>query len=94
MKPVAIIGYSGHAFVAIDIFASNIPVKAYFEAKEKDYNPFQLTYKGIDSAEQIESIKEEMDFFIGIEIIPLEERYLKTLQHMKMLMQMLFMLQL
>lgn len=67
MKPLAIIGYSGHAFIAIDIFASKeVPVKAYFEAKEKEYNPYQLSYKGIDSAKQIESIKEEMDFFIGI----------------------------
>jgi len=67
MKPVAIIGYSGHAYVAIDIFASNdTKVEAYFEANEKEYNPYNLSYKGIDSPEQISSIKEEMDFFIGI----------------------------
>jgi sugar O-acyltransferase (sialic acid O-acetyltransferase NeuD family) len=46
-KPVAIIGYSGHAYVVIDILLSaGRPVTAYCDNEEKEFNPYQLTYLG------------------------------------------------
>jgi sugar O-acyltransferase (sialic acid O-acetyltransferase NeuD family) len=46
-KPVAIIGYSGHAYVIIDIMLSaKRLVTAYCDNEEKEFNPYHLTYLG------------------------------------------------
>lgn len=48
-KKVAIMGYSGHSYVCIDIARlSNMEVVGYHESIEKDYNPFKLKYLGTD----------------------------------------------
>lgn len=48
--PVAIIGYSGHAFVVIDALQlSGRLVSAYCDSELKTYNPFRLSYLGKES---------------------------------------------
>lgn len=65
MNRIGIIGYSGHAYVAIDIFeAMGKEVSAYFEPKEAVNNPYDLNYLGADT---IETVSESgLDLFIGI----------------------------
>ena len=64
-KPVALIGYSGHAFVAAEILlAMGKQLKGYFEQSEKKINPYQLAYLG-NEKDNSESLK-QMDYFIAI----------------------------
>lgn len=61
-KPVAIIGYSGHAYVIIDIFLNaGRLVTAYCDSEEKTLNPYHLTYLGKES-EVISQLK-DFDYF-------------------------------
>src|SRR4029079_269454 len=61
-KPVAIVGYSGHAYVIVDILLNaGRLVTAYCDAEEKALNPYNLTYLGKES-EAIEQLK-DFDFF-------------------------------
>jgi sugar O-acyltransferase (sialic acid O-acetyltransferase NeuD family) len=61
-KPVAIVGYSGHAYVIIDILLSaGRLVTAYCDNEEKEFNPYHLTYLGKES-EVISKLK-KFDFF-------------------------------
>jgi len=61
-KPVAIVGYSGHAYVIVDILLNaGWLVTAYCDAEEKALNPYNLTYLGKES-EAIEQLK-DFDFF-------------------------------
>jgi sugar O-acyltransferase (sialic acid O-acetyltransferase NeuD family) len=61
-KPVAIVGYSGHAFVIIDILLSaGRLVNAYCDQEEKSSNPYHLNYLGKES-EVIHQLK-NYDFF-------------------------------
>ena len=49
-KPVAIVGYSGHAYVIIDILLSaGRLVTAYCDSEEKAFNPYHLDYLGEES---------------------------------------------
>jgi sugar O-acyltransferase (sialic acid O-acetyltransferase NeuD family) len=49
-KPIAIVGYSGHAYVIIDIFLSaGRLVTAYCDEEKKESNPFHLDYLGKES---------------------------------------------
>lgn len=64
-KPVAIIGYSGHAYVIIDILLNaGRLVTAYCDAEEKVKNPYHLQYLGKES-EMIEELK-RFDYFTCI----------------------------
>jgi len=61
-KPVAIIGYSGHAYVIIDILLNaGRLVTAYCDQEEKEFNPYHLQYFGKES-EAIRKLK-KFDFF-------------------------------
>lgn len=61
-KPVAIVGYSGHAFVIIDIFLNaGRLVTAYCDSEEKQLNPYHLNYLGKES-EVISQLK-NYDYF-------------------------------
>jgi sugar O-acyltransferase (sialic acid O-acetyltransferase NeuD family) len=61
-KPVAIIGYSGHAYVIIDIFLNaGRLVTSYCDQEEKFSNPYHLTYLGKES-EVIDKLK-KFDYF-------------------------------
>jgi sugar O-acyltransferase (sialic acid O-acetyltransferase NeuD family) len=64
-KPVLIIGYSGHAYVVIDIFLNcGRLVTAYCEENEKENNPFHLHYLGRETA--IIYRLHEFDYFVSI----------------------------
>lgn len=61
-KPVAIVGYSGHAYVIIDIFLNaGRLVTTYCDSEEKTNNPYHLTYLGKEN-EVINKLK-KFDFF-------------------------------
>ncbi len=61
-KPVAIVGYSGHAYVIIDILLSaGRLVTAYCDSEEKAFNPYHLDYLGKES-DVIHRLK-KFDFF-------------------------------
>ncbi len=65
-KKAIIIGYSGHAFVAIDILSeSGINVIGYCDNNEKKYNPYNLKYLGSESKLNKDSLSSQ-NFFIGI----------------------------
>jgi sugar O-acyltransferase (sialic acid O-acetyltransferase NeuD family) len=64
-KPIAIIGYSGHSYVIIDILLSaGRLVTAYCDQEEKDFNPYHLDYLGNES-EVFHKLK-KFDFFACI----------------------------
>lgn len=64
-KPVAIIGYSGHAYVITDIFLNaGRLVTAYCDAEEKEKNPYHLQYLGRES-EVIDTLR-DYDLFICV----------------------------
>jgi len=45
-----LIGYSGHSYVIHGIFASaGIKVIGYCDKDEKSFNPFSLTYFGVET---------------------------------------------
>lgn len=61
-KPVAIVGYSGHAYVIIDILLSaGRLVTAYCDQEAKEFNPYHLDYLGKES-DVISKLK-KFDFF-------------------------------
>lgn len=67
MKKVGMIGYSGHAYVAIDSFHSmGRKVSGYFEFESKSINPFDLEYLGSDEKEQLIRLSDHYDYFVGI----------------------------
>jgi sugar O-acyltransferase (sialic acid O-acetyltransferase NeuD family) len=46
-KNSIVVGYSGHAFVVLEIlFANGIPCNSYCDQEEKRFNPFKLQYLG------------------------------------------------
>jgi sugar O-acyltransferase (sialic acid O-acetyltransferase NeuD family) len=66
-KHIAVIGYSGHAYVAIDILLSaSLKVTAYCDAEQKNYNPFSLSYLGKESDMQVLKVLKQYNYFIGI----------------------------
>src|SRR5688572_6043315 len=77
-KPVAIIGYSGHAYVIIDIFlnAGRI-VTAYCDSEEKLSNPYHLNYLGKES-EAIEMLK-KYDYFACVAHNGIREKIFRAL---------------
>ena len=66
-KNIVFIGYSGHAFVAADIFLSmGLSVVAYCDNEEKTYNPFSLKYIGNDHELSVLKLLKEYDYFIAV----------------------------
>lgn len=66
-KEIIIIGYSGHAYVVCDIFASqNMQVKWYCDFKEKDNNPYQLKYLGQEDSDIVIQNLQQKNYFIAI----------------------------
>lgn len=61
-KPVVIIGYSGHAYVIIDILLNaGRLVTAYCDQEEKANNPYHLQYLGKES--EVAPLLQDYDFF-------------------------------
>lgn len=66
-KPVAIIGYSGHGFVAADILlSSGRKVSAYCDAEEKLIDPFSLQYLGSENDPTVVELLKQYDHFISV----------------------------
>lgn len=66
-KPVAIIGYSGHAHTGIDILtASGYSVEAYCDNEPKESNPFNLLYLGPENDAAVQEKLKYYDYFIGV----------------------------
>ena len=66
-KKVAVIGYSGHGFVAVDILLSaGYEVGGYCDQEEKQYNPFSLEYLGKETGEKANDWFQHNDYFISI----------------------------
>ena len=64
-KPVAVIGYSGHSYVIIDILLNaDRMVTAYCDSSEKEKNPYHLHYLGSEM-QSLEALSKH-DYFIGI----------------------------
>ncbi len=67
MKPIVLIGYSGHAFVVADIFQSmQREIIAYCDRSEKQYNPYNLVYLGSEESISALSVLQKSDYFISI----------------------------
>ena len=80
-KEIALIGYSGHAFVATDIFASaSKQVSAYCDFSEKEFNPLGLKYLGQEKAESTIEKLLSFDYFIAIGDNLLREKVYRFLQ--------------
>lgn len=66
-KGVILIGYSGHSFVVCDIFATQaIDIQAYCDFKEKEYNPYNLAYLGVESSEEALNQISQASYFVSI----------------------------
>ena len=64
---VIIIGYSGHAYVVCDIFASqNISILGYCERKEKHFNPYLLDFLGMEISDLVLEKIQSTNYFIAI----------------------------
>ena len=75
------IGYSGHAYVAADIFLSaGRSVTAYCDKEEKGFNPFNLKYLGPESDSSVIEILKEYDYFIALGDHQIRKRIFYILQ--------------
>jgi len=67
MKEIVIIGYAGHSFVVCDIFhASQRTLTAYCDNYQKDNNPYNLAYWGIESSPENMLRLPYYDYFVAI----------------------------
>ena len=63
-KKIYILGYSGHAKVALDIALENkYELGGYFDFEEANQNPYHLTYLGNEKKENLEKIIENNFLF-------------------------------
>ena len=66
-NPTIIIGYSGHAYVVLDILSSqNYTIIGYCDSIEKDYNPCNIKYLGKETETYPLSILAENSYFVCI----------------------------
>lgn len=64
---IVIIGYSGHAFVVIDILRStNKKVIGYCDISEKRLNPYELKYLGKENSEPALKLISQYTYFTAI----------------------------
>lgn len=67
MKSTVIIGYSGHAYVVLDIFKSQArSVIAYCDNKALEANPFSLAYWGSENEASVLEQLKAVDWFVAI----------------------------
>lgn len=67
MNPVAIIGYSGHAFVVIDcLLSQKITVAAYCDMVKKAVDPFNIDYLGGETDKKSIAFIAQNDWFVSI----------------------------
>lgn len=66
-KDIILIGYSGHAYVIVDIFNSQgINVIGYCDIEEKKQNPYKLIYMGNEKEQSTLSQIAAYDYFAAI----------------------------
>lgn len=66
-RPIAIIGYSGHGYLACDILLSQgYRVEAYCEPSEKTNNPYGLTYLGNDRDPAVLKKLNDYQYFVAV----------------------------
>lgn len=57
-KNIAILGYSGHAYVVVDaLLEKNYSVIGYFEQQEQINNPYNLAYLGQEDDKSLQSLE-------------------------------------
>jgi sugar O-acyltransferase (sialic acid O-acetyltransferase NeuD family) len=62
-----IVGYSGHAYVVLDILLSqHYPIIGYCDSIEKEHNPFNLTFLGKETDDYPLSIISNTNYFVCI----------------------------
>lgn len=67
IKPLALIGYSGHAFVAYDIAkAMGLSIEAYCDQQEKINDPYKLSYLGNENDQETLALLKDYEYFIII----------------------------
>jgi sugar O-acyltransferase (sialic acid O-acetyltransferase NeuD family) len=67
MKTIALIGYSGHAYVAFEIFFSQGQiVSAYTEPEEKKTNPYMLTWLGNENLDTTVEKLKSYQYFVAL----------------------------
>ncbi len=82
MKEGIIIGYSGHAYVVIEILlANNYSIKSYCETKEKEFNPYGLSYLGNENETEVREYFIDKFVFIGIGDNTLREKIFRKLSN-------------
>ena len=66
-KEIAVIGYSGHAFVAVDILlSSGYNVTNYCDQERKSLNPYSLEYLGPEHEDRAMQWLKQRAYFIAI----------------------------
>ena len=67
MREAAILGYSGHGYVVLDILLSNnYKIKSCFDKTQNQHNLYQLTYLGSENdLSNLETLR-QYDIFIVI----------------------------
>lgn len=82
LKNIILIGYSGHACVALDTFNSlGRKVIGYCENEEKKLNPFDLYYFGTEESDTGIAALSENDWFIGIGHNSIRQKIYNTLKN-------------
>jgi sugar O-acyltransferase (sialic acid O-acetyltransferase NeuD family) len=67
IKQGVIFGYSGHAYVVLDMLeTSQYNIIGYYDSEEKELNPFNLQYLGNEQDENTLKQFKDYDAFIGI----------------------------
>jgi sugar O-acyltransferase (sialic acid O-acetyltransferase NeuD family) len=67
MGNIILIGYSGHAYVAVDIALKNkFSIKGYIDLSEKDLNPFDLMFLGTEDDALSQYTIKDFSLFVGI----------------------------
>jgi sugar O-acyltransferase (sialic acid O-acetyltransferase NeuD family) len=67
MKPVIIIGYSGHAYVVLDIFENiGLEILGYMDHEKKDSNPYGLSFLGREDDPDAMRFFSNSHFFVSI----------------------------
>jgi len=82
VKSITLIGYSGHAFVVCDIFASqNLAIEGYCEKEEKKFNPYNLPFLGREnSVLSLETIKRN-NYFVAVGDNRIRKKIIENLQN-------------
>jgi sugar O-acyltransferase (sialic acid O-acetyltransferase NeuD family) len=80
MKKVALIGYSGHAFVVIDTFQqSGFEITGYFERIISQNNPYHLDYLGFEQNPDFINIAKDYYLFPAIGDNNIRQKLIKLL---------------